>query len=171
MNALAVAAPPRPHTALAVDVTLAGVRAPLSRAHIAALAELVLRAEGVRDAMLSITLVTNGAIAKLNRQHLGHAGPTDVIAFALTTPSSPKSHVPRPTSAVVGDIYIAPAVARANAKRFGNSVTEELARLVIHGTLHVLGWDHPDGEGRVRSPMWTRQERVLRSWQRRTARA
>ena len=64
---------------------------------------------------------------------------------------------------VVGDIYIAPEVARANAIRFGRRVREELARLVIHGTLHVLGHDHPDGTDRTISPMWRRQERLLSS--------
>ena len=64
---------------------------------------------------------------------------------------------------MVGDIYIAPQVARANAMRFGRGVREELARLVIHGTLHVLGHDHPDGTDRTSSPMWRRQERLLSS--------
>jgi len=64
---------------------------------------------------------------------------------------------------VIGDIYIAPDVARANATRFGRGVREEFARLVVHGTLHVLGHDHPDGTERTASPMWRRQERLLAS--------
>ena len=63
--------------------------------------------------------------------------------------------------AVVGDIYIAPDVARANAQALGAGVREEIARLVVHGTLHVLGHDHPDGEERTTSPMWRRQEQLL----------
>jgi probable rRNA maturation factor len=63
-------------------------------------------------------------------------------------------------SPVVGDVYIAPDAARANARRNGVPVREELARLVVHGTLHVLGHDHPS-VGREASPMWRRQERLL----------
>jgi probable rRNA maturation factor len=65
---------------------------------------------------------------------------------------------------VVGDVYIAPDVARTNARSEGVSVTEELARLVVHGTLHALGYSHPEGsrEERAGSPMWKRQERLLR---------
>ncbi len=62
---------------------------------------------------------------------------------------------------VVGDIYIAPGVARRNAARHGAGVREEIARLVVHGTLHVLGYDHPEGEERTASRMWRRQERLL----------
>jgi probable rRNA maturation factor len=137
----------------AIDVAAEGVRLPLARARIAALAEGVLRAERVRDALLSITFVTRGRIAALNREHLGHAGPTDVISFGFT----------RATDAdpVVGDVYICPEVARASALERGIGIREELARLVVHGTLHVLGYDHPEDDGRERSPMWKRQEGLL----------
>jgi probable rRNA maturation factor len=63
---------------------------------------------------------------------------------------------------VVGDVYIAPDVARENARDAKVSVREEIARLVVHGTLHVLGYDHPEGNERERSPMWRRQERIIR---------
>jgi probable rRNA maturation factor len=136
-------------------------RTPVSRAALEGLAVFVLRAEKVRDALLSIALVTPRAIAALNRKHLGHSGPTDVIAFGL------KPHVPRLRSPVIGDIYICPDVAGVNAVRHGVSRREELQRLVVHGTLHVLGWDHPDGAERERTAMWARQEQLLRTWQRR----
>jgi probable rRNA maturation factor len=63
----------------------------------------------------------------------------------------------------IGDIYICPDVARVNAKRNRVPVSEELARLVVHGTLHVAGHDHPDDESRTKSSMWKRQERILAS--------
>lgn len=138
---------------VAVDVSAAGVRVPLSRARVAELARAVLRAEKVRDAMLSITFVSARDIATLNRRHLGHAGPTDVIAFALGRIAG--------GGPVVGDVYVSPEVARDNARRHGVGVRDEIARLVVHGTLHVLGYDHPDGEERVASAMWRRQERLL----------
>ena len=62
---------------------------------------------------------------------------------------------------IIGDIYIAPEVARAQAIAHGVGVREELARLAVHGTLHVLGHDHPEGNARMASPMWKRQEQLL----------
>lgn len=137
----------------AVDVATEDVRLPLSRDRVAALAEGVLRAERVRHALLSITFVTRRRIAALNREHLGHAGPTDVISFGFTRASD--------ADPVVGDVYICPEVARVSAAQRGIGVREELARLVIHGTLHVLGHDHPEGDGREGSRMWKRQESLL----------
>ena len=136
-----------------VDVATEAVRLPLARARIAALAEGVLRAERVRNALLSITFVTKRRIAVLNREHLGHPGPTDVISFGFARAAE--------TDPVVGDVYICPDVARASALERGIGVREELARLVVHGTLHVLGYDHPEGDDRERSAMWKRQETLL----------
>jgi probable rRNA maturation factor len=62
---------------------------------------------------------------------------------------------------IVGDVYCAPEVAARQARRFGSSAAGEVRRLVVHGVLHVLGYEHPDGEGRTSSPMWRRQERLL----------
>ncbi|HET7622871.1 MAG TPA: rRNA maturation RNase YbeY [Gemmatimonadaceae bacterium] len=142
---------------ISVDVTVRSGRIPLSRARVEQIASRVLRAERVRDADLSITFVSNRAIAALNRRHLGRSGPTDVISFELGggAPGIPLS----------GDVYIAPDVARANARDLGVPVTEEIARLVVHGTLHALGYSHPEGsrEERAASAMWKRQERLLRS--------
>ena len=140
---------------LAVDVALEGVRIPVARVRVAALAKGVLRRERVRDALLSIAFVTDRRIASLNRAHLGHTGPTDVISFGFAPVGA--------GAAVVGDVYIAPGVARRNAAEHGGAVREELMRLVVHGVLHVLGHDHPEGESRYASPMWQRQERLLRT--------
>jgi probable rRNA maturation factor len=145
---------------LAVAVAADGVRIPVSRARVRAIALDVLRAEGVREALVSLAFVTTRAIASLNRRHLGRTGPTDVIAFGFSAAGQA-----RPTS-LVGDIYIAPGVARRNARAFGVGVREELARLVVHGVLHVIGHDHPAGDDRSQSPMWRRQEALLRRVQR-----
>jgi probable rRNA maturation factor len=134
-----------------VSVQADGVRSPVSRARLAAAGALVLRTQKAHAALLSITLLSARGIAALNRRHLGHAGPTDVISFGFRDPQG----------AVIGDLYLCPAVAARNAKAHGVGVREELLRLVVHGTLHVLGHDHPEGEARTRSPMWKRQERLL----------
>lgn len=133
-----------------------GVRIPVATDRLAELARQVLRANKVPRAMLSITFVDARTIARLNRTHLGHRGPTDVITFALGAD---------PAGTVIGDIYICPDVARAQAKTHGVGVREELARLVVHGTLHACGWEHPDDEARTTSPMWRRQEQLVeRFW-------
>jgi len=143
--------PKRPTTHVAVD----GVPTALSRARAQRVVESVLRAERVRDAALSITFVTDRRIAALNWQHLHHRGPTDVISFGFAP-----SHDGAPLE---GDIYIAPEVARRNARAAGRGAREELLRLVVHGVLHVVGHDHPDGDGRYDSTMWRRQEALLRA--------
>lgn len=103
--------------------------------------------------MLSITFVGRATISRLNRRYLGHEGPTDVISFGLGRIGK--------RGAVLGDIYICAEVARDNARRQGISAGEEMLRLVVHGTLHVLGRDHSAGAARTTSPMWRRQEKIL----------
>jgi probable rRNA maturation factor len=144
-----------------VEVDAAGVRVPLARRRVAEIARAVLRAEKVRRARLSIAFVDDARIARLNRRHLGHSGPTDVISFALSDDAS---------EGLVGDIYIAPAVARRNAMEQGIPARDELTRLVVHGVLHVVGYDHPEGAPRYESAMWARQEQLLRALVRRTSR-
>lgn len=104
-----------------------------------------------RSATISVTFLSRPRMQQLNREWKGHDRPTDVLSFALAGPHQ----------AVVGDIYVCPAVATREAREAGVSPREELIRLVIHGTLHVLGYDHPEGPGRTRSLLWRRQERYL----------
>ena len=125
----------------------------VSRARVREAAVAALTAERVGDAMLSITFVGRAAMSQLNRRYLGHHGATDVISFGLGRDGK--------RGVVIGDIYICPEIARSNAKRQGISSQEELLRLVVHGTLHTLGYDHPQGATRTESPMWRRQERIV----------
>ena len=104
-----------------------------------------------RPARLAITCLGKRQMRRLNAAHLGHDGDTDVIAFSL----------PQPDGAIAGDIYVCRYRAARNARVQGVPVREELIRLVVHGTLHVLWWDHPGGTARTRSPMWRRQERYV----------
>jgi len=138
-----------------VDVTADGVRVAVARARVARVADAVLRAERVRHALLSIAFVSDREIAALNWKHLAHRGPTDVISFGFAPGAR--------GGPVIGDVYIAPGVARRNALAHGRGIREETLRLVVHGVLHVLGYDHPEDDARYRSPMWRRQERLLRS--------
>jgi probable rRNA maturation factor len=142
-----------PARGLAIDISSSVRRLLVSRPRVKEAALAALTTEGVRDAMLSITFVGRAAMSELNRRYLGHHGATDVISFGLGRQGR--------RGPVVGDIYICPEIARANARRQGVSSQEELLRLVIHGTLHTLGHDHPEGAARTESPMWRRQERIL----------
>jgi probable rRNA maturation factor len=139
---------------LDVSVSTNSIRTSLGKAAIVDTARAALRAEKVSSALVSITLLDRRAIARLNTTHLGHSGPTDVISFGFTRASD--------KDPVIGDIYIAPDVARANAKANGASTRDELTRLVVHGVLHVLGYDHPESDERITSDMWKRQERIVR---------
>jgi probable rRNA maturation factor len=100
---------------------------------------------------ISVSFVSEQEIRELNLQYLGIDGPTDVIAFELGGRGT-----------LLGDIYIAPEVARLRAAEWDVTVSEELLRLVVHGVLHVLGHDHPSGDDRLESTMFRLQEEVLR---------
>ncbi len=105
---------------------------------------------GVRVGELSMTLLHDDAIRDLNHRYLGKDRPTDVIAFSLGE-----------EDAVLGDVYLGVDQARRQAEELGVDIGEELLRLAVHGTLHVLGHDHPDGPERVESEMFVRQEALL----------
>lgn len=131
-------------------VTVAGRHRPVPRARVVRAVRAVVGAERVR-ASVSVTFVGPERIRRLNLAWKRVDRPTDVLAFSL----------PLPDGSLQGDVYICRAVAAGEAKKRGISLGEELLRLVIHGTLHVLGYDHPEDAGRVRSAMWRRQERYL----------
>jgi len=108
--------------------------------------------EGVEDAELSVTLLDDGPMRELNREHLGHDRTTDVISFALYQPGE----------RVLGDVYVGWRQAIRQARAEGVPIEEEIARLAIHGTLHVLGHDHPDGaDARSGSEMYRLQETIV----------
>ncbi len=109
-------------------------------------------AAGHSDAEISVSLLPDRIMADMNWRFLGHSGTTDVISFALYEPGE------RP----VGDVYVGAEHAVRQAETYGVPPVEELIRLVVHGTLHVLGHDHPEGPERVHSPMWSLQERLVR---------
>ncbi|CAN5757916.1 rRNA maturation RNase YbeY [soil metagenome] len=112
-----------------------------------------LRREDVGEAEISITLLDDDEISAMNRDFLRHDGPTDVISFALFEDDETP----------VGDVYIGYHQAERQAAAAGIPLPEELARLSVHGVLHVLGYDHPPGAERTASPMWQTQEDIVRS--------
>ena len=124
------------------------------------LAESALHDEGVRgSAEVSLIFVDEEAIADLNERFMGKSGPTDVLSFPIDDEPIPapmggsdhedsgELHIPQ----LVGDIVICPSVAANNAIDHGVSFEDEVALLVVHGVLHLLGWDHmvDDEAGRM----------------------
>lgn len=112
---------------------------------------LVLRSAGLTEGEISLTLLGDDSIRELNRTYLGKDVPTDVLSFALHEADE----------IVLGDVYVGYEQAAIQAVEAGVSVEEELARLSIHGTLHVLGYHHPDTEARFSSEMFTLQESLV----------
>jgi probable rRNA maturation factor len=110
-----------------------------------------LRQQQVRDAEISVALLDDAEVLSMNERFLGHAEVTDVISFALYD----DGEMP------VGDIYIGFEQAERQADRAGVDPREELVRLAVHGTLHVLGHEHPDGDDRIESAMWRLQEEIV----------
>lgn len=104
-----------------------------------------------RQIMVSVTFLGRESMRRLHARHKGVDRPTDVLAFALPTPDG----------SLRGDVYICPWMAAREARRHRVPLRQEVIRLVVHGTLHVLGWDHPEGDGRTTSPMWRRQEQYV----------
>lgn len=126
---------------------------PATKAAVREAAVATLAREGVHSALISIAFVGTRAITTLNKKYLRRRTPTDVIAFGFQNAAG--------GTAIVGDIYICPEVARANARQQRVSVREEMLRLVVHGVLHTLGHDHPEGGTRASSAMWRRQEEIV----------
>ncbi|MCP3853874.1 MAG: rRNA maturation RNase YbeY [Actinomycetia bacterium] len=101
-----------------------------------ALARDVLADEGY-GGELGLTFVDEQAITALNAEHMGYDQPTDVLAFPLDD---------EPDAELLGDVVVCPAVARLNADGRDAELDDELALLVVHGVLHVVGHDHAEPE-------------------------
>ena len=115
-------------------------------------------------AELSILLVDVEYMAELNHRWMDGDGPTDVLAFPMDEGSV--DHGPSENGngepALLGDIVLCPEVAAKQAAEAGHATPDELALLTVHGTLHLLGYDHaePDEE----REMFGLQARLLESW-------
>jgi len=120
-----------------------------------ALANGALTDEGIRGlAEVSLIFCDEATMASLNLQFMGKDGPTDVLSFPIDGEPDPTGRVPdaggtgpgEPPALeipqLVGDIVICPAVAARNAVEHECTFNDEIALLVVHGVLHLLGWDH-----------------------------
>jgi probable rRNA maturation factor len=137
---------------------------PVEPARWGALAEAVLRSEGLRgDVELSVLYVDEATIAALNKRFLDHEGPTDVLSFPIE--DDPVSSGRNPDSGgsgpgwlppddggiptLLGDVVICPTIAHRQAPGHAGTFEDELALLLVHGILHLLGMDHEEEEEAV----------------------
>lgn len=132
----------------------------------AALARRVLEAEGVGGpAELSLSFVDEDTMSQLNQEWMAGEGPTDVLSWAIDEPPAAGRGLadpgPEPT-VLLGDVVICPAVAGRNAASIHRDIADELALLVVHGVLHVLGDDHADPD--QEAAMQAREDRHLMSF-------
>ena len=116
---------------------------------------------GFQESGVTIALVSDAEIARMNETFRKKKGPTDVLSFPAAGRSRPRS-LPRATSKqkageFLGDIAIAPATARRYARKHGRTLPDELRVLILHGVLHLMGYDHETDRGEM-----DRVERKLR---------
>jgi probable rRNA maturation factor len=110
---------------------------PLDRGRLREVARAVLSGEERADYEISLAFVDNATIHRLNKQYLDHDEPTDVLSFPLSDPSAKK---------LAGELVIGAEVAHAEAQARGHDVGVELALYVIHGLLHLCGYDDHDAK-------------------------
>jgi probable rRNA maturation factor len=143
---------------------------PVDEAGLAALGRHVLNRLDVSPlAELSVLLVDAEAMAVLHEQWMDLPGPTDVMAFPMDTlpdqvpgPGLPPGPVPAPAPTMLGDVVLCPAVAAEQAGPAGHSTAAELALLLTHGVLHLLGYDH--GTPEEEQDMFGLQATLLADW-------
>jgi len=144
-----------------MDVFLANEQdLPVDKDRLSAIASHTLDAEDVDDsAELSILLVSAAHMRRLNKHFAGDDYATDVLAFPMMDDEDDDGEE---TGPLLGDVVVCPQVALRNADRIGHSLNDEVAVLVVHGTLHLLGYDHQGQKDK--EAMERRQNEILASF-------
>lgn len=120
---------------------------------------MVLKRESVSRGEFCLTFLRDAEARELNRRWLEHDWVPDVLSFALHEPGSPP----------LGDVYVGIEQAHRQAESLGVPAEEEIVRLAVHGTLHVLGYDHGEEEAeRSDGDLYRLQEAIVREALRRT---
>jgi probable rRNA maturation factor len=108
---------------------------------------------GLGPECVAVRLIDDAEMAQLNGRYRKKKGPTDVLSFPVaaesTKPGTLKQQVRKARGGFLGDIAISPKVARRNAKSLGRQLPEELKVLILHGVLHLLGYDHETDRGEM----------------------
>ena len=133
-----------------VEITRRGAGKKLPSRGLKKIAQAILAVVGQADAELSLALIGNAEMQMLNAKYRGKDYPTDVLSFPMAEGLSPAGHL-------LGDVIISVEKARQQAEERGRSRDKELATLLIHGIVHLLGYDHERDDGQM-----ARLERRLR---------
>lgn len=143
-----------------MDVFLANEQdLPVDHDRLSALASHALESEDVDDsAELSVLFVSSDHMRRLNAHFAGDDYATDVLAFPMMDGDEEEEEA----GPLLGDVVVCPAVASRNAERIGHSLDDELAVLIVHGTLHLLGYDHQGPKDK--EAMERRQNEILASF-------
>lgn len=114
------------------------------------------------QAELSIVLVDEETMSSYHEKYLGESGPTDVLSFPMDELRPPDDH-DEPPEGLLGDVVLCPAVTARQAAQHGRSADAEAEYLLVHGMLHLLGFDHGDPE--EHAEMFGVKDRLLASWE------
>lgn len=127
------------------------------------LALLVLRAEGKAGPLeVGVVVTTDDEVLALNRQYLGHDYKTDVISFGMEDEDPDARFLtPAERPPYLGDVVISYDRAAEQAPDYGHTTNQEVATLLVHGVLHLLGWNDTDDDSRQR--MHARQDELMRN--------
>jgi probable rRNA maturation factor len=129
---------------------------PVDETRLSTLARHTLRCEDVDDgAELSVLLIGADHIRRLNQRFAGDDYATDVLSF-------PMMEEDEDIELILGDVVICPSVAESNAAKLGHDLASELDTLLVHGTLHLLGYDHQGIEDKAK--MEERQREIIASF-------
>ena len=133
----------------------------LSAAKYQAAAKATLHHEG-RSGLLTLVITDDKSIQDLNRHFLGRDAPTDVLAFAAQEEAGPFVASPE-AKEYLGDVIVSYPRAQEQAEQLGHPEEKEMNLLIVHGILHLLGYDHATPE--EKAIMWSRQEAILQKLQ------
>jgi probable rRNA maturation factor len=139
-----------PGPAITVEIADHQIHLPIDAAALAALTRRALRGEGVARATISIALVDDATIHDLNRRHLGHDWPTDVITFRLSGPDEAE---------LAAELVLSAEMAATTAREAGVHPGDELTLYLVHGLLHLCGFDDTSAE--AAAAMRRREAEVL----------
>ena len=138
---------------------------PVDESLVASVARFSLDAMHVNPAAeLSILVVTEEVMSELHERWMDEPGPTDVLSFPMDelVEESRRPDAPETGPALLGDIVLCPEFAKAQARKAGHTLADEMHLLTVHGVLHLLGYDHAEPE--EEKEMFALQRQLLEEW-------
>jgi probable rRNA maturation factor len=115
---------------------------PVDKEFLKKIAKIVFKEEKKNNLELSIVLLSRAKIKEINKKYLGRNYSTDVLSFSLVGKSQPRQQIKN----IFGEVIICPVEVLRNARKIGTDFKKEIAKVLIHGTLHLLGYNHEKKE-------------------------